>query len=91
MAKKKETYPHFRRYLKSQHPAMIVGERSKTEYNYRKVMHSEKDGKRKNERVYPNPNKRDSDPMYIGKRVRYDNKKYFSKWKYPWKYKNRER
>lgn len=90
MTKKKETYPHFRRYLKSQHPAMIVGERSKTEYNYRKVMHSEKDGKRKNERVYPNPNPCDKKPMYIGRRVRYDNKKYFSTWKYSWKYKKQK-
>ena len=91
MTKKKEIYPHFRKYLKSQHPAMIVGERSKTEYNYRKVTHSKKDGRHLNDKLHPNPNPYDSKPMYIGRRVRYDDKKYFSKWKYPWKYKNKER
>lgn len=82
----KVTYPHFRHYKKSGHPALITSERSKEEYNYRKVMHSEKDGKRKNEKVYPNPNRKDSKPMYIGKRVRYDKKKYFDPYPLPWKY-----
>ncbi|MBQ7332866.1 MAG: hypothetical protein IJW38_00785 [Clostridia bacterium] len=84
--KTKETYPHFRHYLKSNHPALIVSEHSDSEYKYRKVMHSERDGRHVNEKVYPNPNKRDKEPMYIAKRVRHDKKKYFGK-KYPWKYK----
>ena len=80
------TYPHFRNYKKSGHPALITAERSNDEYNYRKVMHSEKDGKRRNEKVFPNPNKRDSEPMYIGKRVRHDKKKFFDPFPLPWKY-----
>lgn len=82
----KETFPHFRHYKKSGHPALITAEYSETEYNYRKVMHSEKDGKRNNEKVYPNPNPKDDKPMYIGKRVKHDSKKFFGKVPYPWKY-----
>ena len=87
MAKKKEKYPHFRKYLKSNHPALIVGEHSVSEYKYRKVTHSDRDGRHLNERVYPNPDPRDNRPMYIVKRVRHDSKRNFSMWKYPWKYK----
>ena len=79
-------YPHFRYYRKSGHPALIVGERSKKEYNYRKVMHGERDGRHLNEEVYPNPKPNDPNPMYIGKRVRHDDKVYFRErlsWKYP--------
>ena len=83
--KKKETYPHFRRYKKSGHPALIIAEHSEKEYNYRKVMHSERDGRHLNERVFPNPDPRDKKPMYIGKRVRHDEKKHFGN-KLPWKY-----
>ena len=86
MARKKEEYPHFRHYRKSGHPALITGEHSNSEYKYRKVMHSEKDGRHFNETVRPNPNRNDSRPMYITKRVRHDKKKNFSNWKYPWKY-----
>ncbi len=83
--KTKEKYPHFRHYLVSGHPALVVDEHSDSEYKYRKVMHSERDGRHLNEKVYPNPNKRDREPMYIAKRVRHDKKKHFGK-KYPWKY-----
>lgn len=89
MRKKKDTFPHFRKYKKSNHPALITGEKTKTEYNYRKVMHSERDGRHLNEKVYPNPNPKDKKPMYIGKRVRHDKKENFSKWKYSWKYKGK--
>ena len=82
---KKEKFPHFRVYAKSGHPALIVGEENKDEYRFRKVMHSEKDGKRKNEKVYPNPNKTDKRPMYIGKRIRHDRKKLFPV-RLPWQY-----
>ena len=80
-------YPHFRYYKKSKHPALIIGEQPVEEYRYRKVMHSEKDGRHYNERVYPNPDKRDKEPMYIANRVRHDKKNNFEKiplsWKYP--------
>ncbi len=80
------TYPHFRYYKPSKHPALIVNERSDEEFNYRKVMHNENDGKRKNEKVYPNPNPKDKKPMYIGKRVRHDKKNKFESFILPWKY-----
>ena len=88
-------YPHFRYYKKSKHPALILGERKRAEqgkkpvdeYKYRKVMHGERDGGRTNEKVYPNPDPRDPNPMYIGKRTRYDDKENFEErplqWKYP--------
>lgn len=87
----KEQYPHFRRYKKSGHPALIVGERvdeeNNEEYRYRKVMHSERDGRHLNEKVEPNPDPNDKKPMYIGKRVRHDKKTEFGN-KLPWKYPN---
>ena len=91
-------YPHFRYYKKSHHPALIIGEQKgekkddkgkihiTDEYRYRKVMHGEKDGARNNEKVYPNPNPKDPKPMYIGKRVRHDEKKNFENLPLPWKY-----
>lgn len=80
------SYPHFRYYKKSGHPALITGEYSYNEYNYRKVTHSERDGRHLNEKVIPNPNHRDERPMYIVKRIRHDKKNTFSNWKYSWKY-----
>lgn len=80
-----ETYPHFRRYKVSNHPALIVGEHSNDEYKYRKVTHSERDGRHINEKVVPNPNTADKRPMYIAKRVRHDKKNRFGK-RLPWKY-----
>lgn len=82
---KAEEFPHFRHYLKSGHPALIVGETEPDEYRYRKVTHSEREGRHINEKVEPNPDPTDKDPMYIVKRTRHDKKKYFGK-KYPWKY-----
>lgn len=83
-------YPHFRYYKKANHPALIVGEQTTEEkgeeYKYRKVMHSKRDGGRPNEKVDPNPNPNDPDPMYIGKRVRHDEKQYFGTKPLPWKY-----
>ncbi len=80
-----QVYPHFRRYKKSNHPAMITGEYSQKEWKYRKVMHDDKDGRHLNEMIYPNPNPLDPDPMYVAKRVRHDDKNNFSKWRYKWK------
>ncbi|MBR2460678.1 MAG: hypothetical protein IKB34_05575 [Clostridia bacterium] len=93
MGKKKtsvfrELFPHFRYYKKSGHPALIVGEmkvNEKDHYKYRKVMHGERDGRHLNEKVIPNPKPGDPKPMYIAKRVRNDEKKYFGN-KLPWKY-----
>lgn len=93
MAKKKQSkhisapYPHFRYYRKNHHPALIVGEQPIDEYRYRKVMHSDKDGRHLNEKVEPNPNKKDKRPMYIAKRVRHDKKSNFEDRPLPWKYK----
>lgn len=85
----KAPYPHFRYYRKSGHPTLIVGEQNsadKDEYRYRKVMHSEKDGRHLNEKVEPNPNRKDKKPMYIGKRVRHDDIHNFEDRPLPWKY-----
>ncbi len=85
ISNKKETYPHFRRYKVSNHPALIVKEHSGDEYAYRKVTHSKKDGRHLNEKVEPNPNPADKKPMYIAKRVRHDKKNKFGK-RLPWNY-----
>ncbi len=82
----KAPYPHFRYYKKSGHPALIEGEYSEDEYSYRKVMHGERDGKKKNEKVSPNPNRKDPNPMYIGKRKRHDKMASFEDLPLPWKY-----
>ena len=82
-------YSHFRYYKKSRHPALIVGEQTTDnadEYRYRKVTHSEREGRHLNERIFPNPNPKDPDPMYIGKRVKHDNKENFNNTPLPWKY-----
>ncbi len=82
-------------YKKSKHPALVVGEQvsddNTEEYRYRKVMHGEKDGKRTNEKVYPNPDPRDPDPMYIGKRIRHDDKENFEPKPLPWKYPKKDK
>ncbi len=87
---KKASYPHFRYYKKSGHPALIVGEfindKALEEYKYRKVMHGETEGGRKNEKVYPNPNPMDPKPMYIAKRQRHDVITKFANKPYNWKY-----
>ena len=82
---KKEKFPHFRRYNKSGHPALILDEEN-DDYLFRRVTSSEKSGHHKNEKVFPNPDKRRSSPMYIVKNRQKDKKKFFSKKKYPWGY-----
>ena len=86
-----QQYPHFRKYLKSGHPAMITGEYSVDEWSYRKVMHGQKDGWRNNDMITPNPNPFDREPMYVGRRKRHDNKNNFSNWRYNWKIKNKKK
>ena len=90
-SRKLEQFPHFRKYYKSNHPALIVGEqfdevKKIEEWKYRKVMHGYKDGRHNNETVIPNPNPNDPEPMNIVRRVRHDDKRNFSTWKYSWKY-----
>ena len=80
-----EDYPYFRRYKVSSHPALITAEHSEDEYDFRKVTHSERDGRHPNERVFPNPNPADPNPMYIVKRTRHDKKNRFGE-RYPWIY-----
>lgn len=88
-------FPHFRRYKKSNHPALIVGEQindqNKEEYKFRKVMHGERDGRHLNEKVEPNPYPTDPKPMHIAKRVRHDEKKHFDKKPLPWKYRGNKK
>ena len=84
-------YPHFRFYKKSGHPALIVGEQPVEEYRFRKVMHSERDGGRPNEKVSPNPDRSDREPMYISKRVRHDKKSTFEDKPLSWKYPNKKK
>ena len=81
----KEKFPHFRHYKKSGHPALILDE-EKDDYLFRRVTSSEKSGHHKNEKVFPNPDKRKSTPMYIVKNRQKDKKTKFSSWKYSWKY-----
>lgn len=54
-------------------------------------MHSERDGRHINEKVYPNPNRSDKRPMYIAKRVRHDKKNHFEANSLPWKYPNKKK
>ena len=84
--KVKETFPHFRKYFKSNHPALILKEEGE-DYHFRRVTSSEYSGHHKNEKVEPNPDKTRTTPMYIVKNKQKDKKKRFSPWKYPWKYK----
>lgn len=81
--KKAETFPHFRPYKKSGHPALILGE-EKDDYRFRRVTSSEKSGHHRNEKIEPNPDKRRNTPMYIVKQQQTDKKIYFGK-RYPWK------
>jgi hypothetical protein len=81
----KQSYPHFRKYKKSGHPAMITSEYSKNEWNYKKVMHGSHDGRHLNDTIDPNPNPLDKKPMNVAKRVRHDQKNNFSTWRYNWK------
>ena len=84
------TYPHFRFYFKSKHPAMITAEHSKDEWQYRKVMHSDRDGRHLNETFDPNPDSSDKEPMHVARRKRHDRKDNFSKWQYTWEIKNKK-
>lgn len=83
--RKNEEYPHFRKYFKSNHPALILSDQ-KDDYEFRRVTSSEFSGHHRNEKVEPNPDRTRKTPMYIVKQRQRDKKKRFSSWKYPWKY-----
>ena len=84
--KEYEEYPHFRHYKKSGHPALILSEDGLDKYKFRRVTSAEYSGHHKNECVYPNPDKRRKEPMYIVKQRQSDKKTKFSSWKYDWIY-----
>ena len=70
--------PHFRLYLKSNHPAYIVGEDNLFFYFHR-VTSSPKSGHHPNWKIVPNPNPRKKTPMYIVKMEQKDKKARFGK------------
>lgn len=86
----KETYPHFRKYFKSNHPALITKDCG-DDYEFRRVTSAEFSGHHKNEKVFPNPDQSRKTPMYIVKAKQKDNKKRFSLWKYPWSYEKKKK
>ena len=85
-------FPHFRKYKRSNHPALIVGsatiKKNDDGFLYRKTSHSPGVSKRSSEKVSPNPNPKDPNPMYIEKRKRADYRHKFGEklnWKLPQK------
>ena len=69
---------HFRIYFKSNHPAYIVGEKGQY-FIFHRVTSCPKSGHHNNWKIFPNPNKRKSTPMYIVKTKQHDKKNRFSK------------
>lgn len=83
-------YPHFRKYRKSGHPALLIGEdiNNSNRVVYRRTSHEHNFGKGKAyDTVSPNPKPYDPRPMYIEKKKRVDEKKNFASRPYPWKFK----
>ena len=83
-------FPHFRFYKKSKHPALIEDyaniKKHHDGYLYRKTSHSTKMTHKGYEVISPNPNPKDTAPMYVENKKRADYKKNFGKilpWKYP--------
>ena len=83
------SFPHFRIYKKSKHPALILDyaniDKHHDGYLYRKTSHSKKMTQKGCEKVFPNPNPIDQKPMYIEKKKRVDYKMQFGK-KLPWEF-----
>ena len=67
--KTKETYPHFRHYKKSGHPALILSPEGDDKYKFRRVTSSEFSGHHKNEKIEPNPDKRRKSCKYCKSRI----------------------
>ena len=86
-------FPHFRMYKRNNHPALILGtakiKKSDDGFIYRKASHSKGLTQRGYEKVSPNPNPKDPNPMYIEKRKRVDFKERFTTI-LPWKYKQKK-
>lgn len=82
-------FPHFRIYKRSKHPALILGnariKKSKDSYLYQKTSHSEGVTNKGYKKIFPNPNPRDKEPMYVENKKRVDFKEKFGP-KLPWKY-----
>ncbi len=85
-------FPHFRKYKRSNHPALIIGlakiKKEADGFLYRKTSHSPGVSKKKCDKIDPNPNPNDNRPMYIEKRKRADFKFRFGEklnWKFPQK------
>lgn len=82
--KKKDTYPHFRRYnfeeggkrKKAKHPKLIV-EKDNDQYGFMGLTESPKRGNHKNLPLSKNPQKGKSHPAYIRGELRYDSTKHF--------------
>ena len=77
---KKNFKRHFRIYLVNNHPAYIVDEEG-NKYVFHRVTSSKTSGGKKNWKIYPNPDKRKKEPMYIVKREEKDLRNRFSKQK----------
>lgn len=83
-------YPHFRYHLKGEHPALVLDEvlddndSKNDKYLYRTVTHEDRHKRRNNDEVFPNPDPKDPEPMYIMKRKRLDNKTNFELKPLPW-------
>ena len=85
-------FPHFRRYIRNNHPVLIVSEakieKKNDSFLYRKTSHSQKLTNRSVDKISPNPNPKDDRPMYIEKRKRVDFKRKFGPilpWNWPQK------
>ena len=76
MSKKFEK--HFRYYFKSNHPVYIIGEKDDC-YIFHRITSSPKSGHHRNWKVFPNPDKKRTTPMYIVKVEQIDKKKRFGK------------
>lgn len=84
MARKKEIYPHFRRYnfeeggqkKKAKHPKLIV-EKENDQYGFMGLTKSPKRGNHKNLSLSKNPQRGKSHPSYIRGELRYDSVRHF--------------
>ena len=86
-------YPHFRKYKKSRHPALLVGEdrKNRNVVIFHRTSHESSVARKKGFFVIsPNPKPGDSRPMYVEKKKRADEKKFFSPRPYTWKIKNKK-
>ena len=69
---------HFRIYLRSNHPAYIIGEDGDC-YLFHRVTSSPKNGRHLNWMISPNPDTKRKTPMFIVKKKQRDKKKRFGK------------